>query len=720
MGNQQRFQRLQISGTLCALLLAMTASIPHTQAQGVAPYEQRYDLTANAVIDGSDASVASGSWSDLQSGDACAMGALKAADVTGDGCMDVGDVQRIAERIGGAAPARSSLAQAGELATWVVTSGNDDPDSAPGDGVCKIASTSRCTLRAAIEEANLHAGPDRITFDVRNSNGSCPAVVNIYPDSAVRGMLTLDDASGAGTTIDGYTQCGAQANTGDIAGNAVIKIDLRGRYQRNVHGLRLLSPNNVLRGLAVFNWDRQVEIYGGRARYNQLEGNFIGTDASETFTATNMGTHHSEGLRIQIGAHHNIVGCGSFDANDSFVPCTDQAQINAARNLVAGNGNDGIHLELDTTYNRIVGNYVGLKQDGATALRNWADGVDFEAGPQYNWLGGETPAERNVISGNGSEGIEVSHNTGTQFNRLVGNYFGLDATGMKGVENLGNGISFEDTVDSNYAYNNIVSGNHLNGFRFYIMATRNVVSNNIVGLNAAGQPLPNKSSNGVYVMGGSSHNIISENIIANHPDAGVYLSNESDADHNGFGTTFYNTISKNSMYNNGREGILFGSKKGVFANEDLAAPTLTDVNTLRVSGTACAGCTIEVFIADKLQLTRDGADESGEGRTFLGAGSADSAGAFSFGISQVPLDTILTATATDAKGNTSMFARNVMVTTVGVNEPTPVPTDAPTAIPADPTATPEVPTPTATATAEPAPAGRPVIWLPVVIKEVGP
>jgi hypothetical protein len=91
---------------------------------------------------------------------------------------------------------------------------------------------------------------------------------------------------------------------------------------------------------------------------------------------------------------------------------------------------------------------------------------------------------------------------------------------------------------------------------------------------------------------------------------------------------------------------------------------------------------------------------------------------FSFGISEVPLDTILTATATDGRGNTSMFAQNVAVTAVGVNEPTPVPTEAPTVIPSEPTATPEVPTPTATA--QPGTSERPVIWLPVVIKEVGP
>ena len=56
-----------------------------------------------------------------------------------------------------------SLAAPGavEAATFTVTSTLDQTDAVPGDGVCATAS-STCTLRAAIQEANILPGPDTI------------------------------------------------------------------------------------------------------------------------------------------------------------------------------------------------------------------------------------------------------------------------------------------------------------------------------------------------------------------------------------------------------------------------------------------------------------------------------------------------------------------------------------------------------------------------------
>jgi hypothetical protein len=473
----------------------------------------------------------------------------------------------------------------------------------------------------------------------------------------------------------------------------------------------------VVRGLALYSWDRQIEIYGGRARYNRVEGNFIGTNAAQSFTSSGLGTHHSEGIRLQIGARHNILGCGAFDASDQFQPCADPAQAAAARNIIAGNGNDGIHLEREAYHNRIVGNYIGLKQDGETALRNSADGVDIEQGPQQNWLGGLTPLERNVISGSGSDGIEISHGTWTQFNHVAGNYFGLDASGTKAVPNRHNGISFEDTVDQNYAYNNVVSGNGDSGFRFYVLATRNVVRSNVIGLAADSQtPLPN-GNNGVYVMGGSQRNLLLENMIAHNLDHGIYLASTSDSDHNGIGETYYNTISRNRIFNNGRQGISFSGKRDIYPNQNLAAPQLLRASTLRVEGTACAGCRVEVFLADKATLAPQDGDHSGEGREFVGEGVADGAGNFSVAVRELAIGQLVTVTATDIEGNTSMFARNIAVSEVAIPEPTPAPTLTPTLAPsATPTATPE-PTATAEPTATRTPAEAPPesrLWMPLL------
>jgi hypothetical protein len=689
---------LRIGGIWCVLLLALLATGSGLQAQARPAYEPRFDLTGNGVVDGADAGRAAQAWDGLVGDDPCALGARAALDLSGDGCLDVADLQLLAANIGGVSAEVQGDMAAGlaALSTWTVTSSNLDPDTNPGDGVCRTAD-GRCSLRAAIQEANRSVGEDVIGFDIRNPDGTCPALVTIVapahkPPAQPYNELVIDDPRGDGTTIDGYTQCDASPNTEPLAGNAVIKIELRGNLTRDIHGLHIMSPNNVVRGLALFNWDRQIELYGSRARYNRVEGNFIGTNAAQLYQSSSLGTHHSEGLRIQVGASYNVVGCGSFAPDNSFVPCTDPAQAYAARNIVAGNGNDGIHLERPVFHNRIVGNYIGLKQDGETVNRNRSDGVDFEQGSQHNWLGGESVLERNVISGNDSEGIEISHGTWTQFNKVVGNYFGLNAAGTAPVPNKNNGISFEDTVDQNEAYNNVVSGNWDSGFRFYVLATRNIVRNNVVGLAADNlTPMPNRDY-GVHVHGGSQYNQIVENVIAHNDNHGVFLTSTSDEDNNYIGKTYYNTISRNSLYANKGAGISFYGKRDIFPNENRAAPRIERANSARVAGTGCAGCKIEVFVADKAGLTSGGDDQSGEGRQFVGEGFVDGIGRFNFALTApVAPGAILTATATDASGNTSPFARNIAAGSDPIEEATPAPAP-PTSTPL-PTATPE-PTPT--------------------------
>ena len=75
--------------------------------------------------------------------------------------------------------ARLSRAQAGNAALpppagilYDVDSTGDEVDMAPGNGFCETAS-GRCTLRAAIMEANAHAGDDGIEFGIPESDPNC-------------------------------------------------------------------------------------------------------------------------------------------------------------------------------------------------------------------------------------------------------------------------------------------------------------------------------------------------------------------------------------------------------------------------------------------------------------------------------------------------------------------------------------------------------------------
>ena len=161
------------------------------------------------------------------------------------------------------------------------------------------------------------------------------------------------------------------------------------------------------------------------------------------------------------------------------------------------------------------------------------------------------------------------------------------------------------------------------------------------------------------------------NIVANNP-TGVIVSDVSDID---------NTISQNTIYNNGTGGtgrgiqIINGSNAGI----GLPALSSTGVSLTAATGAACAGCTVEVFKASS-----DSADASngtaGQGRTFLGSTIVPASGAFTVGFNQtLGNGDPVTATVTDLAGNTSQFSPNVAASSSA--SPTPPPTPAPTPTP---------------------------------------
>ncbi|MCC6454682.1 MAG: DUF11 domain-containing protein [Caldilineaceae bacterium] len=93
----------------------------------------------------------------------------------------------------------SGIAQA---ATYVVDDVvSDAPDSLPGDGICEISAGGPCTLRAAIQEANIGVTPepDTITFDSSLSFDT-PLVQTAH--YTIEDVLTINGPTNARLTID--------------------------------------------------------------------------------------------------------------------------------------------------------------------------------------------------------------------------------------------------------------------------------------------------------------------------------------------------------------------------------------------------------------------------------------------------------------------------------------------------------------------------------------
>lgn len=687
------------AGAFSVVALLLTASASTTaSAQEPGVVGDTYDRTRNLVVNSSDVSDLISNW--LRGSEAAPCALLDPRDdLNGDGCLDVADIQRLASSTGAVTTLNAPFLHVAPdvtlaESTFVVDTvragrpdGSGIQDTNPGDGVCRT-SNGDCTLQAAVQEANVRPGSERITF----SASLCATGAVIQPGTNTENWLQIDDARRTeGMTIDGYANGCGQPNTDAKGSNAVIKIEISGAVGQNalqsregVNGIEIKTANNTVRGLAVYSWDRQIEIINEPAKYNRIEGNIIGSKPDLSLAQLKGNENHREGVRIEYGASYNVVGCGSFNG-DTFVPCTNKTQINAARNIISGNGNDGVHLQGSPVVgNRIVGNLIGLKGDGETALPNQADAVDFQNGVQSNWLGGESAAERNVISGNASEGIEISHTNTTQYNKVVGNYFGLNASGNRAIRNCGNGISFEDTPNYNAAYNNVIAGNYGSGVRVYRRSTYNEIYNNKIGLGVNNESLPNGlpdstcatadyGNSGIYITGGGQYTSIRNNIIANHPNYGIDITvyTIEGGDIALYGDTLqtdFNTISKNSIYNNGIKGIRLktgtNSTTGVtyIANQGLKAPRLLAANASLVTGTACANCTVEVFIADT-----NSTSVAGSGKTFVGTAVATANGTFAIPISKVMVGQALTATATDSQGNTSEFSGNIAVSTMDVS-----------------------------------------------------
>ncbi len=378
---------------------------------------------------------------------------------------------------------------------------------------------------------------------------------------------------------------------------------------------RNVISNNILGG---------VGIRGADTDHNIVTGNYIGTDATGYL---NLGNSWY-GVGIQHGVQGSVIG----------------GTATGERNVISGNWLVGIDINgSGTISNVVIGNFIGTDVTGSAALGNRKAGIgisDWGGCAQQNRIGGTTVEERNIISGNRGDGVAITGGD-TINNTVSGNYIGTDATGSLSLGNGGDGVSVGEGAQYNMIggdspeERNIVGGNYMNGISIRGGAMVNVVVGNYIGTDASGvAPLPN-GANGVSILDGASKNTIGiSNTIAFNAGDGVDVHGND---------TISNTITRNSIYENARMGISLSNG----GNTELPAPTIVayDLAAGMVSGTACGNCTIEIF--------SDGDDE---GVLYEGRTTTDGAGSFVFSKGAPLTGPNVTATATDARGNTSEFS----------------------------------------------------------------
>src|SRR5262249_9461101 len=157
-------------------------------------------------------------------------------------------------------------------------------------------------------------------------------------------------------------------------------------------------------------------------------------------------------------------------ANDTVGDATG-----ATTTLVSGNTNDGI--DVSGTGAQILYGYIGVDVTGLAALGNGGYGISLLTGADGAMVAGA------VVSGNFKDGLsEVSSN-----DTVTGSMIGTDANGLNKVANTGSGIVVSTagnvTIGGTGANDrNIIAGNGTNGI-LLSGSSNDQVLNNYIGLN---------------------------------------------------------------------------------------------------------------------------------------------------------------------------------------------------------------------------------------------
>ncbi len=205
----------------------------------------------------------------------------------------------------------------------------------------------------------------------------------------------------------------------------------------------------------------------------------------------------------------------------------------AIRDAVNGLSGAGDGIKIDGDNNTIVGNYLGIQAVGVNPAGNEGRGVFVEG--DGNAIGGTTPADRNVISANGEEGVTLLGDANT----VSGNYIGTDDLGALDVGNDGDGVDvvgLDNVVGGPTAgAGNVISGNAQNGVRVDSDSTGTAVRRNSIGVDASGTFAVGNTLDGVEADGADTvvvHNVISANrigVVGNANDVRV-LENQIGTD----------------------------------------------------------------------------------------------------------------------------------------------------------------------------------------------
>jgi hypothetical protein len=520
--------------------------------------------------------------------------------------------------------------------TFFVTNTGDN------NGVNPAPFAGTGTLRQALVDSNATPGTNTIDFNIPGTG------VQKIQAAAELPVITNP------VVIDATSQPG-------YAGSPLI--DLDGTVPIAAGPASALNvyaggAGSTIKGLAIDNWSSGINLL---APNNTVVSNYIGV-APDGNTVTTLGY----GI--------DIAGPAISGATSS-------------NNLIEGNviaGGDSANLFIQgSSSNTVIGNFLGTNAAGTAALGGRI-GVWFLDSPaQNNTIGGSAAADRNVISGNSIDGVDLDGTDGPIDNNVVqGNYIGTDVTGTKAVPNLQDGVAVTRGSSNNLiggstpGAGNLISGNSGNGVNILSdgfagtgVSNQNAVEGNLIGTDATGSNPLGNGADGVRI-GKSTNNAIG----GTYSPLAVPTGVANTIDFNASGgvlvtgaTAVGNSLRANSVFENQTLGIdLDRGGNNSEKSPALASAVALSGGTTRVAGTLHSLANTSFDLDFYASPPRQGAVPD-QGQTYLGAATVttDKNGVGHFTV-VLPVATtpgnILTATATDPAGNTSEFSKGQVIT----------------------------------------------------------
>jgi CSLREA domain-containing protein len=298
---------------------------------------------------------------------------------------------------------------------FTVDSTADGIDAVPGDESC-LTVGGKCTLRAAIEEANSLEEFGTIQFEEGMFEGGAAATI------ALAGSLPTVTVP---LFINGRTCETAAGVSGPCVG-----IDGAG-------GEPALTFDNVeevqVWGLAITGAQTAIRLESSPRAKIQASWFGIGLDGSPGGNAT--------GVLVGPGSNRSLIGGEGAEPRDVFVDSAgDGLDIHGAGNV------------------RVFGNYFGVEPDGVTPRTNGEDDIEVASTGGFEATGTAigtrvAPAATvspqcdggcNVISGAASNGVDLAGDGALEApaasTDIAGNYIGLDAAGTTAIPNAGAGV----------------------------------------------------------------------------------------------------------------------------------------------------------------------------------------------------------------------------------------------------------------------------------------